>query len=110
MVDCVVLCVFCVKFIMGLFENFYIVVEDDEYWDYINIDEYKVLVWEIDVESIVFLENYDNVFLIVKDVYIVVIGLMVYGYVNVSWYLFDVYGYVEVNYYGSMVIMLFIRL
>lgn len=97
------------KFTMGLFENPYTAVEDDEHWDYINTDEHKALAREIDAESIVLLENHDNVLPIAKDAHIAVIGPMAHGYVNVSWYSFDAHGYVEANHHGSMATMLSTR-
>jgi beta-glucosidase len=71
------------KFTMGLFENPYTAVEEDEHWDYINTDEHKALARELDAESIVLLENHENVLPIAKDAHVAVIGPMAHGYVNV---------------------------
>lgn len=71
------------KFAMGLFENPYTAVEDDEHWDYINTDEHKALAREIDAESIVLLENHNSTLPIAKDAHVAVIGPMAHGYVNV---------------------------
>lgn len=71
------------KFTMGLFENPYTAVGDDEHWDYINTDEHKALAREIDSESIVLLENHEKTLPIAKDAHVAVIGPMAHGYVNV---------------------------
>lgn len=72
------------KFAAGLFENPYTAVEEDEHWDYINTKEHKDLAREIDEESIVLLENHENILPLSKDAKIAVIGPMAHGYVNVS--------------------------
>lgn len=72
------------KFTMGLFENPYTGIEDeDEHWEHINTKEHKALAREIDAESIVLLENRDGVLPIAKDAKVAVIGPMAHGYVNV---------------------------
>ncbi len=71
------------KFMTGLFENPYTAVGDDEHWDYINTKEHKELAREIDEESIVLLENHENILPISKSAHVAVIGPMGHGYVNV---------------------------
>lgn len=72
------------KFAQGLFERPYSGVPDDEIFDYLNTKEHKKLAQELDAESIVVLENHDNVLPLKKDANIAVIGPMAHGYVNVS--------------------------
>ncbi|KAG7123467.1 Periplasmic beta-glucosidase like protein [Verticillium longisporum] len=70
------------KFLTGLFETPYTAVDEDEHWDYINTKEHKALAREIDAESIVLLENHENVLPISKKAHVAVIGPMGHGYVN----------------------------
>jgi beta-glucosidase len=72
------------KFTAGLFEHPYTAVDEDEHWDYINTKEHKALAREIDAESIVLLENRENILPLRKDAKVAVIGPMAHGYVNVS--------------------------
>ncbi|KAH7367566.1 beta-glucosidase [Plectosphaerella cucumerina] len=70
------------KFTAGLFEHPYTAVDEDEHWDYINTKEHKALAREIDAESIVLLENRENILPLRKDAKVAVIGPMAHGYVN----------------------------
>jgi beta-glucosidase len=83
-VDTAVARVLRAKFTMGLFDKPFTGVPDDEIWDYINTDEHKKLAQELDAESIVLLENHDNILPLKKDANVAVIGPMAHGYVNVS--------------------------
>lgn len=83
-VDTAVARVLRAKFAAGLFEHPYTAVPDEDFEDYINIDEHKALAREIDAESIVLLENHEDILPIAKDTNIAVIGPMAHGYVNVS--------------------------
>ena len=71
------------KFTMGLFEKPFTGVSDDKIWDYINTKKHKKLARDLDAESIVLLENHDNVLPLKKDANVAVIGPMAHGYVNV---------------------------
>ena len=73
-----------VKFEMGLFEKPYTGVPDDEILDHLGTKEHKKIARELDAESIVLLENHDNVLPLKKDAKVAVIGPMAHGYVNVS--------------------------
>ncbi|UPK91229.1 hypothetical protein LCI18_002164 [Fusarium solani-melongenae] len=70
------------KFTMGLFEKPFTGVSDDKIWDYINTKKHKKLARDLDAESIVLLENHDNVLPLKKDANVAVIGPMAHGYVN----------------------------
>lgn len=72
------------KFTMGLFEEPFSGVPDDEIFDYINIDEHKTLARQLDTESIVVLENHESILPLKKDANVAVVGPMAHGYVNVS--------------------------
>lgn len=72
------------KFAQGLFEHPYSGVPDDEIYDYLNTKEHKKLAQELDAESIVLLENHEDILPLKKDANIAVIGPMAHGYVNVS--------------------------
>lgn len=72
------------KFAMGLFEEPFSGVPDDEIFDYINTDEHKSLARQLDTESIVVLENHENILPLKKDANVAVVGPMAHGYVNVS--------------------------
>ncbi|KFA61980.1 hypothetical protein S40285_07600 [Stachybotrys chlorohalonatus IBT 40285] len=71
-----------VKFEMGLFEEPFSGVPDDEIWDHINTPEHRQLARDLDAESIVLLENHDNILPLSKDANVAVIGPMGHGYVN----------------------------
>ncbi|KAL2755641.1 glycoside hydrolase family 3 protein [Sodiomyces alcalophilus JCM 7366] len=81
-VDTAVARVLRAKFAAGLFENPYTAVPEDEFWDHINTDEHRALAREIDEESIVLLENHENVLPLSKKAHVAVIGPMAHGYVN----------------------------
>ena len=72
------------KFAQGLFEKPYSGVPDDEIYDYLNTKEHKRLAQELDAESIVLLENHDQVLPLKKNANVAVIGPMAHGYVNVG--------------------------
>lgn len=72
------------KFTMGLFEKPFTGVADDKIWDYINTKQHKKIARDLDAESIVLLENHDNVLPLKKNANVAVIGPMAHGYVNVS--------------------------
>lgn len=72
------------KFAQGLFEKPYSGVPDDEIFKYLNTKEHKKIAQDLDAESIVVLENHDNVLPLKKDANVAVIGPMAHGYVNVS--------------------------
>lgn len=75
------------KFAMGLFEEPFTGVADDEIFDYLNTDEHKALARQLDGESIVLLENHENTLPLKKDANVAVIGPMAHGLVNVSLHL-----------------------
>ncbi|PKS08165.1 hypothetical protein jhhlp_005441 [Lomentospora prolificans] len=70
------------KFAVGLFEQPFTGVDDDEIFDHINTKEHKELARQLDTESIVLLENHGNVLPLKKDANVAVIGPMAHGYVN----------------------------
>ena len=72
------------KFVMGLFETPFTGVPDDELFDYINTEEHRALARQLDSESIVLLENDDDILPLKKDANVAVIGPMADGPVNVS--------------------------
>jgi beta-glucosidase len=72
------------KFALGLFESPKSAVSEEETWDYINTKEHKKLAQDLEAESIVLLENHDNILPLKKDAKVAVIGPMAHGYVNVS--------------------------
>lgn len=72
------------KFEMGLFEKPFTGVADDKIWDYVNTKAHKKVARQLDAESIVLLENHENVLPLKKDANVAVIGPMAHGYVNVS--------------------------
>lgn len=80
------------KFAMGLFEEPFTGVADDEIFDYLNTDEHKALARQLDGESIVLLENHDNILPLKKDANVAVIGPMAHGLVNVSPPSFEIIG------------------
>lgn len=73
------------KFAQGLFEKPYSGVPDDKIYDVLNTKEHKELAQQLDAESIVLLENHDNILPLKKDANVAVIGPMAHGYVNVSY-------------------------
>lgn len=82
-VDLAVSRVLRAKFAMGLFETPYTGVPDDEIFDYVNTKAHKALAQQLDEESIVLLENHENILPLKKDANVAVIGPMAHGYVNV---------------------------
>jgi beta-glucosidase len=83
-VDTAVSRVLRAKFSLGLFENPYPGVPDEDFDKYINTAEHKKIARDLDAESIVLLENHDNVLPLKKDAKVAVIGPMAHGYMNVS--------------------------
>lgn len=72
------------KFAAGLFENPYLGIPDEEQAKHIHTDETVELARQIDAESIVLLENHENVLPLKKDANIAVIGPMAHGLMNVQ--------------------------
>ncbi|RYP12024.1 hypothetical protein DL767_011530 [Monosporascus sp. MG133] len=70
------------KFEAGLFENPFPGVPEEEQANYINTPEFIELARQLDAESIVLLENHENVLPLKKDANIAVIGPMAHGYMN----------------------------
>ncbi|KAI0169242.1 glycoside hydrolase family 3 protein [Hypoxylon sp. FL1284] len=70
------------KFEAGLFENPFPGAPEDEWPDRINTPEIVELARQLDAESIVLLENHDDVLPLKKDANIAVIGPMAHGYMN----------------------------
>ncbi|KAI1100090.1 glycoside hydrolase family 3 protein [Jackrogersella minutella] len=70
------------KFEAGLFENPFTGVPEEEQAKHINTPETIELARQLDVESIVLLENRDNVLPLRRDANIAVIGPMAHGYMN----------------------------
>lgn len=71
------------KFVAGLFENPYLGIPDDEHAKHIHTDESVELAKRIDAESIVLLENHENILPLKKDAKVAVIGPMAHGLMNV---------------------------
>jgi beta-glucosidase len=72
------------KFALGMFEKPKTAVSEKDTWKHINTKEHKKLAQELDAESIVLLENKDNILPLKKDAKVAVIGPMAHGYVNVG--------------------------
>jgi beta-glucosidase len=72
------------KFAMGLFENPYLGVPAERAASKIHTSETIALARELDGESIVLLENYDDVLPLKKSANIAVIGPMAHGFMNVG--------------------------
>jgi len=72
------------KFAMGLFENPYLGVPANQTASLIHTPEIIALARELDGESIVLLENHNDVLPLSKTANVAVIGPMAYGYMNVS--------------------------
>lgn len=70
------------KFSMGLFENPYLGVPANETASRIHTPEIVALARQIDGESIVLLENHNNLLPLKKTANIAVIGPMAHGYMN----------------------------
>jgi len=71
------------KFEMGLFENPYLAAPANKTASLIHTPENIALARQLDGESIVLLENYDETLPLSKSANIAVIGPMAYGYMNV---------------------------
>ncbi|KAF5021073.1 hypothetical protein F66182_6906 [Fusarium sp. NRRL 66182] len=82
MVDTAVARVLRAKFKLGLFEKPFRGVPDNKIWDYVNTKAHKKVARQLDTESIVLLENHENVLPLNKDANVAVIGPMAHGYVN----------------------------
>lgn len=96
------------KFAAGLFEDPFPGVPEEEQADYINTPELVELARQLDAESIVLLENHDDVLPLKKDASIAVIGPMAHGYMNVSpsrWRKLSCRGHFGTNARRSMAIM-----
>jgi beta-glucosidase len=72
------------KFTVGLFENPYLGVPESETPKHIHTKANVALARQIDTESIVLLENHNNILPLSKKANIAVIGPMGHGYINVS--------------------------
>jgi len=72
------------KFTLGLFENPYSGVSAEKAKSLIHTKESIVLARQLDAESIVLLENHNNVLPLKKTAKVAVIGPMGHGYMNVS--------------------------
>ena len=83
-VDTAVSRVLRAKFELGLFENPYPAAPEDKWHELIHSDEAVDLARELDKESIVLLENHDNVLPLKKSGSIAVLGPMAHGFMNVS--------------------------
>ncbi|KAK2796574.1 hypothetical protein FQN51_009265 [Onygenales sp. PD_10] len=81
-VDTAVSRVLRAKFEMGLFEKPYPGAPADEWSNLIHTDEALELARELDKESIVLLENHDNILPLKKSGSIAVIGPMAHGFMN----------------------------
>lgn len=82
-VDTAVARVLRAKFALGLFENPYPAAPKEEWDNLINTKEAIDLARELDKESIVLLENHNNVLPLKKTGDIAVIGPMAHGRMNV---------------------------
>lgn len=71
------------KFAMGIFENPYLAVPANETNKYIHTPETVALARELDAESIVLLENHDDILPLSKSANVAVIGPMAHGFMNV---------------------------
>ena len=74
------------KFQMGLFEHPYLAAPANETASLIHTPETLALARQLDGESIVLLENHNDVLPLSKSANLAVIGPMAYGYMNVSIY------------------------
>ena len=72
------------KFKAGLFEDPFPGVPEEEQAGYINTPESIDLARQLDAESLILLENHDNILPLRKDANIAVIGPMAHGYMNVG--------------------------
>ena len=81
-VDLAVSRVLRAKFKMGLFENPFPGVPEDEFENYINTNGTQQLARQLDTESIVLLENHNNVLPLRTSANVAVIGPMASGLMN----------------------------
>ena len=72
------------KFEAGLFEDPFPGVPEEEQADHIHTPETIELARQLDAESLVLLENHDDILPLKKDAKIAVIGPMAHGYMNVG--------------------------
>lgn len=72
------------KFEAGMFETPFTGVPEEEQSAHIHTPEIVELARQLDTESIVLLENHNNVLPLKKDANIAVIGPMAHGFMNVS--------------------------
>lgn len=72
------------KFTLGLFEHPYLAVPANETATKIHTPETVTLARQLDAESIVLLENSDNVLPLSKSSNIAMIGPMAHGFMNAS--------------------------
>jgi beta-glucosidase len=84
LVDTAVSRILRAKFAIGLFENPYLGVPAAETPKHIHTPESVALARQIDTESIVLLENHNDVLPLSKTANIAVIGPMGHGFMNVS--------------------------
>ncbi|SPN99726.1 related to beta-glucosidase [Cephalotrichum gorgonifer] len=70
------------KFALGLFEEPFTGVPEDKLPKYLNTKEHKKIARDLDAESIVLLENHNNILPLKKNANVAVIGPMAHGYVN----------------------------
>lgn len=82
-VDTAVSRVLRAKFAMGLFENPYPGAPSEEWKNLIHTPEAVDLARQLDKESIVLLENHNNILPLKKTGDIAVIGPMAHGFMNV---------------------------
>ena len=71
------------KFAMGLFENPYLGAPANKTSSLIHTTEIVALARQLDAESIILLENKNNILPLSKSANIAVIGPMAYGFMNV---------------------------
>jgi beta-glucosidase len=83
-VDLAVTRILRAKFAMGLFENPYLGLPASQASTKIHTPEIVSLARQIDAESIVLLENHNNILPLKKTAKVAVIGPMAHGFMNVS--------------------------
>ena len=83
-VDTAVARVLRAKFKLGLFEDANTGVPDNETAKYIHTPANVQLARDLDAESIVLLENHNNVLPLKRSANVAVIGPMAHGFMNVS--------------------------
>jgi beta-glucosidase len=75
------------KFSMGLFKHSYLAAPENEAASLIHTPETLTLARQLDGESIVLLENHDDVLPVSKNANLAVIGPMAYGFMGTSTFL-----------------------